>query len=80
MAHFPGAAYGPGGDREMLESQALTVKELGFIEECIKSEALCATKAQAFEREVHDGELREFCHECVQSANRHIEELLALLS
>jgi|GEM_PF-5373133 len=62
-----------------METQALTVKELGFIEDCIKAEVLCATKAQAFEREVQD-ELREFCRECVQSANRHIEELMALLS
>jgi spore coat protein CotF len=63
-----------------MEPQTLTTKELGYIEDCIKAEVLCATKAAAFERQVQDDELRAFCRESVQSANRHIDELLTLLA
>jgi rubrerythrin len=59
--------------------QGLTTKELGAIEECIKMEALAVRKLQAYEREASDPELREMCRSGVDTAQRHIEELLGLL-
>lgn len=63
-----------------MDGQALTTKEIGLIEECLKAEILAVTKAQNFERATQDSELREFCRECVQSGQRHIDELLQLLN
>ena len=57
----------------------LTTKELGAIEESVKMEALSVQKLQAYEREASDPELREMCRSGVQTAQRHIEELLNLL-
>lgn len=62
-----------------MEPQALTVKELGHIEECLKQEALCAEKLGCYEREAEDPELREICRHGLQTCQRHIEELLGLL-
>ena len=57
----------------------LTTKEIGAIEESIKMEALCVQKLQAYEREASDPELREMCRSGIQTAQRHIDELLGLL-
>lgn len=62
-----------------METQGLTTKEAGFIEECIKAEVLCATKARAYEQEVRDPELRDFCRQAVQASHRHIDQLMGLL-
>jgi hypothetical protein len=62
-----------------VENQGLTTRELGFLEECLKSEALCAAKLRSYEREAQDGELREICRHGIQTCERHVEELLALL-
>lgn len=62
-----------------MEFQGLTTKEVGFVEECIKMEVLCATKLQCYEREVRDSELREICRQGLRSCEQHIDELLGLL-
>jgi len=62
-----------------LELQGLTTKEVGFIEECIKAEALCVAKCAGYAHEAADPELRELCRDAVAGANRHIDELLGLL-
>jgi spore coat protein CotF len=62
-----------------MEPQALTTKELGFVEECVKSEVLCAEKLRCYEREAQDPELREICRHGIQACERHIDELLSLL-
>ena len=62
-----------------MESQALTTRELGSVEECLKSEVLCAEKLSCYEREAEDPELREICRHGIQSCERHIDELLSLL-
>ncbi len=57
----------------------LTTKELGFVEECIKAEALAAVKLELYEREAQDGELRDICRRGIQSCNRHMDQLMDLL-
>ncbi len=62
-----------------MEFQGLTTKELGFVEESIKAEVLCAAKLEAFEHEVRDPELREICRQGLRACERHIDELMNLL-
>jgi predicted patatin/cPLA2 family phospholipase len=62
-----------------MEGSAVTTKELGFIEELVKMEVLCASKLEIYEREVRDPELRELCRSGLRTAERHIDELLSLL-
>ncbi len=62
-----------------MEAQGLTTKELGFVEDCIKSEVLCASKLRGYERDAQDPELREICRHGIQTCERHVEELLSLL-
>jgi hypothetical protein len=62
-----------------METGGVTTKELGFLEELLKAEVLGAAKLAAYERQVQDPELREICRSGLRSAQRHIDELLALL-
>ena len=62
-----------------MASQGLTTKELGAVEECFKMEALCFSKARAYEREVEDQELRDICRQTAEAAQRHMDELLEIL-
>lgn len=60
-------------------ANGLTVKELGFIEESIKMEALAWEKLVGYERDATDPELRDICRRGQQTCQRHIDELLELL-
>ncbi len=54
----------------------MTTKEVGTIEEAIKSEALCLVKLQAFEQQAQDPELRHLVSQALSTCRRHVDELL----
>jgi spore coat protein CotF len=58
---------------------ALTTKELGFVEECVKLEVLCEQKLRIYERQTEDAELRDIFRRGQDTARRHVDELLSLL-
>jgi hypothetical protein len=62
-----------------MESQGLTTKELGFVEDLIKACALKVTKLESYERETQDGQLQDLCRRGIQAHNRQMDELLSLL-
>lgn len=62
-----------------MESQGLTTKEVGFVEELIKACALKLSKLECYEREAQDGQLQDICRRGIQHHSRQIDELLSLL-
>ena len=62
-----------------MDTQGLSSKELGFVEEAIKMEVLCCEKLEAFRHEIQDPELRDLCTQGLQSCHRNVDDLLQLL-
>jgi hypothetical protein len=54
----------------------LTTKELGFIEEAIKHETLCAKKLESWRHEVRDPELQRLIEDCIEGSHRNVDMLL----
>jgi hypothetical protein len=54
----------------------LTTKELGFIEEAVKAETLCAKKLETFRREVREPELERLVEDCIEGCRRNVDMLL----
>ncbi|HVB10859.1 MAG TPA: hypothetical protein VNM16_10895 [Bacillota bacterium] len=55
---------------------SLTTKELGFIEDAIKVETLCAKKLEVFRRDVREPELERLVEDCIESCHRNVDMLL----
>lgn len=54
----------------------LTTKEVGFIEDAIKAETLCAKKLQVFRPEVRDPELERLVQDTIESCEHNVDMLL----
>ena len=54
----------------------LTTKEVGFIEDAIKAETLCAKKLEVFRREVREPELERLVEDCIEGCHRNVDMLL----
>lgn len=54
----------------------MTTKEVGTVEEAIKSEVLCLVKLQIFEQQAQDPELRHFVSQALATCRRHVDDLL----
>ena len=64
---------------KMVQHTRMTEKEKLYIQDQIKSEQLCAKKAQLYQDQTRDQSIQGLLRQCTDKSQRHVDSLQTLL-